>query len=209
MCCIWLAINCISASYLGYACQSFKTLGEYSLRIITKLITYLAIFFEAPSITVILLLTSMETILPLSAEEIAQVKGWMEKDRAYEGLLGGMQRRMGEEAREVFGVDGIAGSQWWERGAHGNGMSNWNRWRKAREPFELRYPRQRPHVSRSGRKTMKREGLRLFVFYFLVLSSRPQVIDFFCFLFYAVLEGLAPRKQTALNSLSLFVLNLM
>jgi len=106
----------------------------------------------------------------------------------------------------VFGVDGIAGPQWWERGAHGNGMGNWNRWRKAREPFELRYPRQRPHASRSGRKTMKREGLRLFVFYFFFLSFRPQVIDFFV---YAVLEGLAPRKQTVPNSSSLFVLNLM
>ncbi|KAF4612776.1 hypothetical protein D9613_011708 [Agrocybe pediades] len=119
---------------------------------------------QTTEVTLVPLLTSLETIPSLRNDEIAQVKSWMETDRAYDGLLGEMKVRMQNEAREAFSVGGIAGPQWWERGALGNGQGgNWNRWRKPREPFELKYPRQRRDgmMGRSGRKTLRREGLKL------------------------------------------------
>ncbi|KAF8958931.1 hypothetical protein BDZ97DRAFT_1839880, partial [Flammula alnicola] len=117
---------------------------------------------KTTEITIVPLLTSLTTIPPLSSEEISQVKEWMATDRAYEGLLRQMQGRMLDEAREVFSVGGAAGPMWWDRGAPGNGTGNWNRWRRGRESFDVRYPRtRREGVSRSGRKGARREGLKL------------------------------------------------
>ncbi|KAF8180083.1 hypothetical protein BJ912DRAFT_635214 [Pholiota molesta] len=117
---------------------------------------------KTTEVTLVPLLTSQSTIPPLSSAEIAQVQGWMAADRAYEARVREMQGRMLDEARAAFSVGGAAGLQWWERGAPGNGVGNWNRWRRPREAFDVRYPRSRREgQSRSGRKGARREGLRL------------------------------------------------
>ncbi|KAJ3493671.1 hypothetical protein NLJ89_g10962 [Agrocybe chaxingu] len=130
-------------------------------------------------ITTVPLLTSTSAIPALEDEEVQKIKEWMEVDKAYDARLRTMRQRAGEEARVALGLGvgpavdgntrnkGWAGSgaiMWWERGAPGNGMGNWNRYRRGREGFDVRYPKVRRDghgLSRSGRKGAKREGLRL------------------------------------------------
>ena len=117
---------------------------------------------KTTEVTVVPLVSSLGSIPPLSPAEITQVQEWMATDRGYEARVREMQGRMLDEAREAFSVGGPAGLQWWQRGAPGNGVGNWNRWRRQRELFDVRYPRpRREGPSRSSRKGARREGLKL------------------------------------------------
>ncbi|KAF9473240.1 SNF5-domain-containing protein [Pholiota conissans] len=115
---------------------------------------------KTTEVTLVPLSTSLTTIPALSASEISEIQEWMATDRAYDARLREMQGRMLEEARETFSVGGAAGLQWWERGAPGNGVGNWNRWRRQREQFDVRYPRTR-REGQGRRKGARREGLKL------------------------------------------------
>ncbi|KAF8903075.1 hypothetical protein CPB84DRAFT_1835950 [Gymnopilus junonius] len=120
------------------------------------------------AITLVPLLTSTQSIPPLSIDEIAQVKSWMDTDAAYAELLRGQQTRMVGEVKEAISVGGTAGPAWWDRGGNGVHGMNLNRWRRGRESFDVRYPRVKKegerygmHGGRSGRKGGRREGLKL------------------------------------------------
>ncbi|GLB39897.1 putative SNF5-domain-containing protein [Lyophyllum shimeji] len=111
-------------------------------------------------VTVVPLLTSLDTIPALSESEMNDVKGWMERDREYEGVFRQMKERMGREGREAL----WKGTAWWEKGFPGAQEGGGNRWRRAREPFDVRYPRTRREPGRDagrGRRGVRREGLRL------------------------------------------------
>lgn len=110
-------------------------------------------------VTVVPLVDSVKHIPPLSEEEIEDIKGWMKVDKEYEGLFGKMKERMGEEVREMFGVGGPRAA-WWEKGSQ---SMNLNRWRRGRESFDVRYPRnmRKDRDGRERRRGGKREGLRL------------------------------------------------
>jgi SWI/SNF-related matrix-associated actin-dependent regulator of chromatin subfamily B protein 1 len=116
-----------------------------------------------PSVTrvkVVPLIDSVSLIPPLSDEEISNVKEWMEVDKVYEGVYKGMKDRMTEEAKDALYGWGKGG--WWEKGGAGGGENVWgNRWRKPREPFDVRYPRTRKDREGRGRRGTRREGLRL------------------------------------------------
>ncbi|KAF9530513.1 hypothetical protein CPB83DRAFT_788034 [Crepidotus variabilis] len=120
------------------------------------------------------LLTSLKTIPPLSDDEIQKIKGWMETDKEYETRLRATKAKVSEEARsvfagvigsnpaKVFGVPGVGGPSWFERGGTLPG-GNPSRFRRAREPFDLRYSGRETTkrlATRSGKKG-KREGLKL------------------------------------------------
>jgi hypothetical protein len=104
----------------------------------------------------------------------------MKKDQEYEAILGKTRERMVEEVREALGtgssgggVGGFGGTAaapgWWEM----PGTGNFNRWRRRGEMFEVRYPRTKREREREreregrGKKTVRREGLKLFVSFFL------------------------------------------
>lgn len=107
-------------------------------------------------VSVVPLVNSLKTIPGLNKEEIADIQGWMKVDKEYEGVFRKMKERMGEEAREAFGPGSVA---WWEKGALD---VNPNRWRRGREPFDVRYPKHRKdRDGRERRKPGRREGLRL------------------------------------------------
>lgn len=107
-------------------------------------------------VTVVPLVDSLKTIPALSDSEIEDVQGWMKIDKEYEATYRKMKERMAEEAREVFGPGTIA---WWEKGALD---INPNRWRRGREQFDVRYPKNRKERDgRERRKTGRREGLKL------------------------------------------------
>ncbi|KAJ6495780.1 hypothetical protein C8R47DRAFT_974018 [Mycena vitilis] len=105
-------------------------------------------------VTVVPLATSLTTIPPVSADEVAAVKEWMEADRAYEGVFREMKTRAGAELRELMGPPSIP---WWEKGSLDGNAS---RFLQGREKFEVKYPyRRRERDSR--KKPPKREGLKL------------------------------------------------
>lgn len=92
----------------------------------------------------------------------------MERDTAYEGQYHDMRAKMNEELRESIYGWGKGG--WWEKPVFGTPANDGNgsRWRRAREGFDVRYPRIRKERDRA-RRAVKREGLRLLVltfFYF-------------------------------------------
>ena len=111
-------------------------------------------------VTVVPLADSLMHIPSLSEQEVADIKGWMEVDREYEGTYRTMKKRAEAEAREaVFGWGKVP---WWEKGGGGvEGAGNMNRWRRPREGFDVRYPRRRDGGGSSGRRRGKREGLKL------------------------------------------------
>ena len=115
----------------------------------------------------------------LTSPEISQIQGWMKIDQDYEAILGKSTERMVEEVREalgtgngvgvgVVGIGGTAAPGWWEM----PGTGNFNRWRRRGEMFEVRYPRTKREREREreregrGKKSVRREGLKLFVFLF-------------------------------------------
>jgi hypothetical protein len=97
----------------------------------------------------------------------------MKRDQEYEVLLGKTKERMVEEVREASGtgstsigrIRGTAVPGWWEM----PGTGNFNRWRRRAELFEVRYPRTKRERDREresegrGKKTIRREGLKLYV----------------------------------------------
>jgi len=84
---------------------------------------------------------------------------------------------MVEEVREALGtgstgigrIGGTAAPGWWEM----PGTGNFNRWRRRAEMFEVRYPRTKRERDREreregrGKKTIRREGLKLYVYFSL------------------------------------------
>ncbi|KAG6916643.1 hypothetical protein DXG01_006064 [Tephrocybe rancida] len=103
------------------------------------------------------LLTSERTIPALPASAVQDVQAWMQADRAYEGAYRNMKEHMREEGeRRTRG--------WWEKGYLGPGGEALqvaaNRWRRPREPFDVRYPRKERRDRDRGRGK-RREGLRV------------------------------------------------
>lgn len=119
-------------------------------------------------VSVVPLIDSLAHIPTLREDEIAEVKAWMEVDRAYEARWRAAKEAMAEEARQAMYGWGKGG--WWEKGG-GEGIGpaavaaaiegNGNRWRRGREPFDVRYPRTRKDRDGRGRRGVKREGLKL------------------------------------------------
>jgi SWI/SNF-related matrix-associated actin-dependent regulator of chromatin subfamily B member 1 len=106
-------------------------------------------------VTVVPLAGSDKTILPLSPSEIKDIQAWKQADKDYEGIWRKMKERMADELRTATGPSKAA---WWEKDA-----VDLTR-RKPREPFDVRYPRQkRDRDGRDRRKTGRREGLKLYV----------------------------------------------
>jgi hypothetical protein len=103
----------------------------------------------------------------------------MKKDQEYEVILGKTRERMVEEVREALGTgssSGVGGAGrtggasapgWWEM----PGTGNFNRWRRRGEMFEVRYPKTKREREREreregrGKKSVRREGLKLFVLF--------------------------------------------
>ncbi|KAJ6591033.1 SNF5-domain-containing protein [Mycena vulgaris] len=106
-------------------------------------------------VTIVPLATSLTTIPAVNAEEVEDVKGWMAKDRAYEGLFRGMKTRMGAEVREMLGPRNVP---WWEKGTLD---TNASRFLKGREGFDVRYPYRKKEREGGRRKGARREGIRL------------------------------------------------
>ena len=122
----------------------------------------------------------------LTSPEISQIQGWMKKDQEYDVILGKSRERMVEEVREALGTGsssgvgggagGTAAPGWWEI----PGTGNFNRWRRRGEMFEVRYPRTKRERDREreregrGKKSARREGLKLFVAFSSLFSD---VID--------------------------------
>jgi SWI/SNF-related matrix-associated actin-dependent regulator of chromatin subfamily B member 1 len=117
-------------------------------------------------VTVVPLVDSISSIPPLSEDEIVNIKKWIEVDKEYETVFRGMKERMTEEVKEALYGWGKRG--WWEKGG-GAGVGTvqmeghpWgSKWRRAREPFDVRYPRARKDRDGRSRRGTKREGLRL------------------------------------------------
>jgi SWI/SNF-related matrix-associated actin-dependent regulator of chromatin subfamily B protein 1 len=97
----------------------------------------------------------LKLIPALNDDEIKDIQSWMHVDKEYEVVFRRMKERMGEEAKSVIGTPSAA---WWEKGFAGG---NYNRWRRGRENFDVRYPKDRRRESR--RKEKRREGLKLLV----------------------------------------------
>jgi len=138
-------------------------------------------------ITTIPLSTSHLHIPALTSPEIIKIQGWMKKDQEYEVLVGKSRERMVEEVREALGsgsggaIRGMATPGWWEM----PGTGNFNRWRRRGEMFEVRYPKTKRDREREreregrGKKSVRREGLKLYVAYLFALcrSFRFGVTD--------------------------------
>jgi SWI/SNF-related matrix-associated actin-dependent regulator of chromatin subfamily B protein 1 len=84
-------------------------------------------------------------IKPLTEEEVAEVKGWMARDKEYETVYRSMKERAAEELRVSRAVNS---DMWWE-------VSDG---KKMRTKFGVTYPGQR---LRDNRKRGRREGFRL------------------------------------------------
>ncbi|KAJ7106061.1 hypothetical protein C8R43DRAFT_906388 [Mycena crocata] len=106
-------------------------------------------------VTVVPLATSLTTIPPVSADEVKDVKQWMQEDRAYENIFRQMKVRMGTEYREMVGPRNVP---WWEKGTLD---TNASRFMNGREKFEVRYPYRRKERDVGRRKGARREGLKL------------------------------------------------
>ncbi|KAJ7647665.1 hypothetical protein FB45DRAFT_734019 [Roridomyces roridus] len=108
-------------------------------------------------VTVVPLATSLTTIPPVSQEEIADVKRWMEADQAYGAVHRDMKTRMDAELREQLG--GPQSIPWWEKGTL---AMNASRFAHGRDKFEMRYPyRTRDRFDGTRKKGARREGLKL------------------------------------------------
>ena len=112
----------------------------------------------------------------------------MKTDQEYEVILGKSTERMVEEVREALGtgsssggIGGTAAPGWWEM----PGTGNFNRWRRRGEMFEVRYPRTNREREREreregrGKKSVRREGLKLFVSFFPLFSDLDRLMTFF------------------------------
>ncbi|KAJ6589827.1 SNF5-domain-containing protein [Mycena vulgaris] len=106
-------------------------------------------------VTIVPLATSLTTIPPVTPDEVASVKEWMDKDRAYETVFREMKTRMGGEYRELMGPRNIP---WWEKGTLD---VNASRFAHGRDKFEVRYPYRRRERDGGHRKGARREGLKL------------------------------------------------
>ncbi|KAJ7337371.1 hypothetical protein DFH08DRAFT_705548 [Mycena albidolilacea] len=106
-------------------------------------------------VSVVPLATSLTTIPPVSAEEVADIKDWMATDRAYEGVYREMKTRMGAEFREMVGPRNVP---WWEKGTLD---TNASRFLRGRETFDVRYPYRKKEREGGRRKGARREGIRL------------------------------------------------
>ncbi|KAJ6463898.1 hypothetical protein C8R45DRAFT_1024536 [Mycena sanguinolenta] len=106
-------------------------------------------------VSVVPLATSLTTIPPVSAEEVAEIKEYMAKDRAYEGVYREMKTRMGTEFREMMGPRSMP---WWEKGTLD---TNDSRFLRGRENFDVRYPYRKKEREGGRRKGARREGIRL------------------------------------------------
>ena len=100
-------------------------------------------------ISVVPIAESREKIPELSKVEIEDIKGWMEKDRAYEKRYKEMVLRSQTELRNGFGG---THQGWFERGAANS---------RAKERFDLQYPHVPPSRDVGRRRTKKREGLKI------------------------------------------------
>ncbi|KAF8639180.1 hypothetical protein AX17_001667 [Amanita inopinata Kibby_2008] len=105
-------------------------------------------------VTFVPLSDSVRNIPDLTEDDIKNVQLWMKMDKEYEGAWRKMKERMAEEVRDVFGP---RNAPWWERGSLD---VNINRWKKARESFDIRYPR-KPKDGSQRRKGARREGFKL------------------------------------------------
>ncbi|KAF7366705.1 hypothetical protein MSAN_00928600 [Mycena sanguinolenta] len=106
-------------------------------------------------VSVVPLATSLTTIPPVNADEVAQIKDWMATDRAYEGGFREMKTRMGAEFREMVGPMSVP---WWEKGTLD---TNASRFLRGRENFDVRYPYRKKEREGGRRKGARREGIRL------------------------------------------------
>ena len=115
-------------------------------------------------VSIVPLVDSLRAIPGLSEPEIADIRGWMARDRDYDAVFRRMKERMGEEVRALGAP---LRAPWWEREsaeAVGGGR------RRGREVFDVRYPRSRKdRDGRERRKVGRREGVRLCVFFSLSL----------------------------------------
>ena len=84
-------------------------------------------------------------IKSLTEEEVAEVKGWMARDKEYETAYRNMKERMGEELRSLRAENS---DLWWEV----------TDGKKLRTKFGVTYP---GHRLRDNRKRGRREGFRL------------------------------------------------
>jgi hypothetical protein len=140
-------------------------------------------------VSVVPLATSLAAIPPVSAEEVAHVKTWMAKDRAYEGLYREMKTRMGAEFREMVGARNVP---WWEKGTLD---VNASRFLKGREVFDVRYPYRKKEREGGRRKGARREGIRLCVFVLLCIAFKCLL-----YIFYAGRAKSTPRMRTGRNN---------
>lgn len=117
-------------------------------------------------VSVVPLATSLTTIPPVSAEEVADIKDWMATDRAYEGVYREMKTRMGAEFREMVGPQNVP---WWEKGTLD---TNASRFLRGRETFDVRYPYRKKEREGGRRKGARREGIRLCVLVLFSITSK-------------------------------------
>ncbi|KAK7057551.1 hypothetical protein R3P38DRAFT_2841689 [Favolaschia claudopus] len=106
------------------------------------------------SVTVVPLATSLTAIPPIDADELKNIKDWMEVDRKYDGVHREMKHRMKAELQEALGPRHVP---WWEKGTLD---TNASRFLHGREQFDVKYP-YRKQDRESTRKPPKREGMRL------------------------------------------------
>ncbi|KII91710.1 hypothetical protein PLICRDRAFT_51839 [Plicaturopsis crispa FD-325 SS-3] len=104
-------------------------------------------------VSVVPLAESETAIPPLSADEIAEIKSWKERDQEYEGVFKRMKIRMGAELQER-GAPGKAA--WWEKDVIPTRRMG------RPEPFDVKYPRNRKEKDGKERKKAgRREGMRI------------------------------------------------
>lgn len=109
-------------------------------------------------VTVVPLMDSDKTIPPLNEKEKSDIQEWMKIDNEYETRFKQMKERMNNEMRtDVFGPLSV---NWWEKGAPSLNPGVVGQWRRAREPFDVRYVKKNRDGGR-GRKPGRREGFRL------------------------------------------------
>ncbi|KAH8097112.1 hypothetical protein BXZ70DRAFT_895483 [Cristinia sonorae] len=107
-------------------------------------------------ITVVPLIDSTKLIPELSSEDIENVKGWMKKDKEYEGVYRKMKERMVEELRDTV----VKNRGWWEKGGGSETMNmSIDGRRRVSEKFGVTGFKTGRDDRR--RKTGRREGFKL------------------------------------------------